>query len=153
MPTVAETQRQAIETARACGYVTARDTVRERRTAARWYRECTDTKRPYIRVTPRLTRAAVTFDMWTVGRPLREDSAALASKVIRLRWILQPPHYREFYTAGIWGAEVSVLKHTAHTLARDLVEIATKDTYLSLWELELEQMMAKRWPEGRGRSE
>lgn len=142
-------QNEAIAAARECGYIVARNNVRENRTAVLWYRECEATMRPYVRLTPRQSSATVTLDMWTVGRPMREDSVALASRVIRLRWELLPMRSRGFWTCGIWGAEVKLLKHAAYPVAADLVEIATKDTYLSLWELELAQIMARNTP-GRG---
>jgi hypothetical protein len=136
------TQQEALELARQCGYLVARDNVTGRRLQSLWWRECERDMRPYVRLSPRISRATVHLDMGPVGRALREDSLETMAAVIAARWLMQSPPMRGYWCAGVWGALTSLPLQSARALAQDLAELATLDAGLSVWELELAAILA-----------
>lgn len=72
--------------ARIKGYVVARENAHGRSLARDWWHECERDRRPYLRVTPRQTWAAVRCDIGPVGRRLGDGEADRLERAILDVW-------------------------------------------------------------------
>ena len=115
--------REALIRARERGYIVARNNANERGRARSWWAECQEESRPYVRIIPRKTLAAVELDMEPAGRLLAEPQVAQLNALLheyidarRCFWL----------SHGEYGAYAPAVRASdAEELARLLYEIAT----------------------------
>jgi len=124
-----------LEQARICGYIIARYNRRESRLASAWFDECMRSGRPYIRITPRTTWAAIELDMFTTERKLGERTTERLVALLREYWEALPMRQK---TCAAWGGGSAWLPSVriadAPALAEALLSIAEEDELIDEWE-------------------
>ncbi len=114
-----------IET-RARGYVVARKNRQDLALSWRWFEECEETGRPFVRVKPETTRGAVTLDMG----PTRRWLNAAGIEAVRDAIIATPGGMEATFRFGNFTRVDGLPLDACHTLALALLKIATTEEYL-----------------------
>ncbi len=120
-------QAEALRLARDNGYVIARHNAAGRSLAALWWTECEARRLPYVRVTPRITRAYVEMDMLPAEHRLSKAAKDAIDAAIMKVWDSLPMATKGVYVWGNYTGVGCIPVAQASELATELRAIAVAD--------------------------